>query len=151
VTAIATTGVWACTECRARFGAWLSRCPRCHHDLTEEATMPKITRTGGPSIDGIRVKTGPLAVTVEARTTDDEQGPVAVHPDEPDLDEPAVDDLAAEDPTEPTVGDDTAEVDQPARNASKAAWVDYAVAQGADRDEAEALGRDVLAETYGEA
>lgn len=37
----------------------------------------------------------------------------------------------------------------PAASASKAAWVDHAVAQGADRDEAEALTKDALVEAYG--
>lgn len=43
-----------------------------------------------------------------------------------------------------------AEVEMPARSASKAAWVDYAVAKGADRTEAEALKRDELVDRYGE-
>jgi len=36
----------------------------------------------------------------------------------------------------------------PARNASKVDWVDYAVVQGADRADAEALTRDELADRY---
>lgn len=37
----------------------------------------------------------------------------------------------------------------PAKSASKAEWVDYAVAQGADRAEAEAATKDDLVATYG--
>lgn len=37
----------------------------------------------------------------------------------------------------------------PAQSANKGAWVDYAVTQGADRDEAEGLTKAELAETYG--
>lgn len=37
----------------------------------------------------------------------------------------------------------------PAKSASKADWVDYAVAQGADRDEADASTKDDLIATYG--
>lgn len=39
--------------------------------------------------------------------------------------------------------------DRPAVNDRKAAWVDYAVAQGADRDDAEALTKDDLVDQYG--
>jgi hypothetical protein len=54
--------------------------------------------------------------------------------------------------SEPAAG---AEADQssaeaPPGNASKAAWVDYAVSQGADRDEAEGYTRDELVARYGE-
>lgn len=38
---------------------------------------------------------------------------------------------------------------QPKGNASKAEWVAYAVAQGADKDEADAMTRDALADKYG--
>jgi hypothetical protein len=38
---------------------------------------------------------------------------------------------------------------QPKGNASKAEWVAYAVAQGADHDEADAMTRDDLAAKYG--
>lgn len=38
---------------------------------------------------------------------------------------------------------------KPAGNASKAVWVDYAVSQGATRDEAEAKSRDELMAQYG--
>lgn len=39
--------------------------------------------------------------------------------------------------------------DRPAKNDSKAAWVDYAVSQGADRDEAEASTKDDLIAAHG--
>ena len=38
----------------------------------------------------------------------------------------------------------------PAKSASKAEWVDYAVSLGADRDEADALTKAELVERYGE-
>ena len=38
---------------------------------------------------------------------------------------------------------------RPAQNDSKSAWVDWAVTQGADRDEAEALTKAELVEFYG--
>lgn len=37
----------------------------------------------------------------------------------------------------------------PAKTANKAAWVEYAVSQGANREEAEAATKDDLAATYG--
>jgi hypothetical protein len=37
----------------------------------------------------------------------------------------------------------------PARNAAKAAWLSYVIAQGADPDDAAAATRDQLAERYG--
>lgn len=42
-----------------------------------------------------------------------------------------------------------AAADRPPRAANKAAWVDYAVAQGADRGEAEAMSKDDLVAAYG--
>lgn len=36
----------------------------------------------------------------------------------------------------------------PAKSATKAEWVDFAVSQGADRTEAEASTKDALIETY---
>lgn len=49
---------------------------------------------------------------------------------------------------------DAADVDspaEPAKSASKAAWVDFAVAQGADRDAAEAKTRGDLVDEFGTA
>lgn len=37
----------------------------------------------------------------------------------------------------------------PAKSATKAEWVDHAVSQGADRDEAEAMTKDELQSKYG--
>jgi hypothetical protein len=37
----------------------------------------------------------------------------------------------------------------PAQSAKKADWVDYAVSQGADRDEADASTKDDLVQQYG--
>ena len=54
-------------------------------------------------------------------------------------DVPAVAPAAADAPPTPV---------QPARSASKADWVDYAAALGADREAAEALTRDELVNHY---
>jgi hypothetical protein len=40
------------------------------------------------------------------------------------------------------------EVDRPAKSATKADWVEFAVTQGADRGEAEASTKDDLIERY---
>lgn len=40
--------------------------------------------------------------------------------------------------------------DAPPSNAAKADWVEYAVARGLDRDEAEACARDELVEMFGD-
>lgn len=40
--------------------------------------------------------------------------------------------------------------DAPPVSASKAVWVEHAVASGADRDEAEAMTKDELIDNYGE-
>ena len=40
-------------------------------------------------------------------------------------------------------------LEQPARNASQGRWAEYAVAQGADREEAAGMSRAALIETYG--
>jgi len=49
---------------------------------------------------------------------------------------------AAEDNPQPT--------ERPAKSAPKSAWVDYAVARGMDRDEAESSTKDALIERFGE-
>ncbi|MEK9521454.1 hypothetical protein MIU24_18970 [Streptomyces venezuelae] len=53
----------------------------------------------------------------------------------------------------PPSGDDNGngpdDIKRPARSASKADWVAYAVALGAEQDAAEQLTRDQLAEQYG--
>lgn len=54
--------------------------------------------------------------------------------------------------TEAVVDDDDAEdddVEAPAGNASKAAWLEYAEAQGADPDDLDDMSRDDLAEAFG--
>ena len=47
-------------------------------------------------------------------------------------------------------GDEESEDSAPAKSANKAEWVDYAVSQGADREEAEGMTKDDLTSTYGE-
>ncbi|MFG3037784.1 hypothetical protein ACGFYZ_12830 [Streptomyces sp. NPDC048330] len=53
----------------------------------------------------------------------------------------------------PPSGDDNGngpdDTKRPARSASKAEWVAYAVALGGEQDDAEQLTRDQLAEQYG--
>lgn len=48
-----------------------------------------------------------------------------------------------------TVSDEEAADEAPSKSDNKAAWVDYAVTQGADRDEAEASTKAELVEQYG--
>lgn len=50
---------------------------------------------------------------------------------------------------EADVPDEDTGVQLPARSASKTTWVDFAVAHGVDRSEAEAKTRDELADQYG--
>lgn len=52
----------------------------------------------------------------------------------------------ADDETPPEAA--AANGEAPARNASKDTWVEYAVSQGASRDEAEAMKRDELVDKY---
>jgi hypothetical protein len=51
--------------------------------------------------------------------------------------------------TAPSEDDGPAALERPARSASKAEWVAYAVAQGAEQDDAEAATKDQLIERYG--
>ncbi|CAL9480289.1 hypothetical protein SUDANB99_03068 [Streptomyces sp. enrichment culture] len=56
-----------------------------------------------------------------------------------------------QDPPHPPPNDDNGpdDIERPARSASKAEWVAYAVAQGADQDDAEQSTKDALIERYG--
>ena len=62
-----------------------------------------------------------------------------------------VPDWARDKITNPDVWSDGSDADngRPAKSDNKAAWVDHAVAHGADRDEAEAMTKDELVEQYG--
>ncbi|MFH8646095.1 hypothetical protein ACH4B4_17175 [Streptomyces tendae] len=63
---------------------------------------------------------------------------------------PAPDTGEDEPPHAPSSGDDGPDLTKrPARSASKAEWLAYAVAQGADEDEAEDATKDQLIEQYG--
>lgn len=67
-----------------------------------------------------------------------------------DVDEVDMGPIDMSDPGSVEAGVEGAEENQPpAKSASKAAWVDWAVAQGANRDEAEEQSRADLIETYG--
>lgn len=60
------------------------------------------------------------------------------------------DELVADDGSGgPAAGPEGSADEPPARSASKAEWVDYAVSQGADRGEAEAMTQKELVATYG--
>ncbi|RSS59573.1 hypothetical protein [Streptomyces sp. WAC01280] len=65
---------------------------------------------------------------------------------------PDVDEQSTDGPPPPS-GDDNGngpdDIKRPARSASKAEWIAYAVALGAEQDDAEQLTRDQLAEQYG--
>ena len=60
-----------------------------------------------------------------------------------DRDDPSLSTADTDDQPE----DDTTET--PAQSALKSEWVDHAVASGADRDEAEAMTKQELIDTYG--
>lgn len=67
--------------------------------------------------------------------------------DEPQPAPPQPETVEAE--PEPTPELEPAEVEPPKHYAAKPDWVDYAVSQGADRDEAENSTKDELIELYG--
>lgn len=89
--------------------------------------MAELTRIQHPDAEGY------LITTVDALPAREADGWHAVGTSWPDTEpEPAFDPDAA-----------------PSRSARKDAWVAYAVAQGADRDEAEAMTRSDLIDAYG--
>lgn len=49
----------------------------------------------------------------------------------------------------PAASQDAAESGAPSKSANKSEWIDYAVDQGTSRDDAEALTKAELIETYG--
>jgi hypothetical protein len=51
--------------------------------------------------------------------------------------------------TAPEGDNGPAALERPARSASKAEWIAYAVAQGAEQDDAEAATKEQLIEQYG--
>lgn len=68
-----------------------------------------------------------------------------VMPEDPDMGP-----LGLSDPGSVEQGAEGAEAsEEPAKSASKASWVDYAVSRGADREEADAMTRSDLIERYG--
>lgn len=73
-------------------------------------------------------------------------GPVSDDPDEQQAKETDVAQRVLVDGEPATV---VAEVSRPAQSANKAAWVDYAVSQGADRGEAEESTKAELIDEYG--
>lgn len=82
------------------------------------------------------------------RVSDDRTVLYALPEDQPDsLSEGATSNQADLDlpPADKPAGDGGA----PAKNATKDEWVDHAVAQGADRDEAESMTKAELVDTYG--
>ncbi|MGS2641685.1 hypothetical protein [Streptosporangium sp. G12] len=73
-------------------------------------------------------------------------GPVSDDPDEQQARETEVAERVLVDGEPATV---VAEVSRPAQSANKAAWVDWAVSQGADRGEAEGMTKADLIDEYG--
>jgi hypothetical protein len=61
-----------------------------------------------------------------------------------EADEAAEDEAAVEDDAAARDAVAVSDEERPARQASKGAWVDYAVSRGMDRDEAESMTRDQL-------
>lgn len=85
---------------------------------------------------------GPLVVSPEIHGS---QGVRPVRPGAVEVTNPAVQEVAETTHAAESVG---APVEAPAKNASKAAWVAYAVSVGGDQDEVGQLSRDELAERY---
>lgn len=98
---------------------------------------------------------GDLVPASHVRTDDNEDGWLIVGEDvQPREEWQAALEQAEEPPagqvdTQALADEVTAAADRPARNASKADWVGYAVSRGMDQGEAEAATRDDLIEQYG--
>ena len=128
--------LWHCTACTTAYSVGAPCCPHCGSTEHEEDGMPKITKHGGPSYEG-HVDVSPDDV------------------DEPDwapVEDVTPGDTAPEDVDEPTVEDDPAPdaPQSPARNASREAWEDYAVACGHNRDALGEFSRAELIELVGD-
>lgn len=109
--------------------------------LRDAAVDPRPGDYLAPTNAGQANPHGPLVVSPEIHGA---QGVRPVKPGEVS-DEPEVQESAEEAHTEAL---QDIPLEQPARNASKEAWVTYAIAQGADPDDAAAAKRDELVELY---
>ena len=99
---------------------------------------------------GAHVVTAPLVIVSDAEGKQTYLYTGALVPDFVDAErlEQLVADGVVADATPAAAADDTDKA--PGKSASKATWVEYAVSQGMDATEAEALTRDDLAEKFGE-
>lgn len=106
---------------------------------------PPLKATGYISEDAYKAS---LGESVVGEAIANEQEPVG--DEEATLEAEGVEKQDAGQGLNPSAEDGEEEEDEaPAKSASKADWVDYAVSQGADREEAESSTRDDLAKTYG--
>lgn len=109
--------------------------------LRDAAVDPKPSDYLPPTNAGKADPHGPDVVSPEihgAGLAEVVPGPVDPDPDDQEADETAA-----------TVEAADVVLEQPARNGTKAAWLAYAVSQGADEDQIHDLTRDELAEQYG--
>lgn len=138
------------------YGQGLPNYVRRTSRLRDAAVDPKPTDFLPPTNAGEADPHGPLVVAPEIHH-DGPKGlkPGVVHvgdPDKQEADETALAEAVLvenQDKVEAVAEADDDAGEAPSSNASKAAWVDYAVSQGADRDEAEELSRRNLIEQYG--
>ena len=119
------------------------------------ASGPAGIRPGEVFVEDIAKQETRETEFAEARLVDQATAGEAVAVEVPDLTERG--DLDLSDPGSAEAGRKAAEkvaaaqaaASAPAKADAKAAWVDYAVARGADRDEAEAQTKAELVDTYG--
>lgn len=116
------------------------------------ASGPAGIRPGEVFVEDVAKQEKRESEFVEARLIEQVTAREAVLGEVPDPDERG--ELGISDPGSAEMGAQAAEEiatssDKPAKADSKATWVDYAVSQGADRDEAEASTKQQLVDTYG--
>lgn len=155
--------LWHCMTCTTRYAESLDACPQCGsterraaHEVddewaresgeNEEGDMPKIYADGRPASNAAEaideavptVATEPeVAETVTAApesATEQVEAPAEPVEEEPAEEAAAVESTVAETP------------ERPGAKAPKTEWVAYRVAQGADRESAEAMTKADLAD-----
>lgn len=121
--------LWHCKDCTTAYSVGAPRCPHCGStDYTEDA-MPKIHADGRGVTDAADLTDGEHEVPGDGEPR---EGATVELGQEAEL-------------VSGGNGDAQPALELPARNASKADWVDAAVARGWDRGDAEKLNRDDLA------
>lgn len=140
--------LWICEGCGTAYAAGLSRCPHCQGtefheqgraEWIKEQNMPKITVHGG-------VSDAAAGIGPEPADTGEEDDMPVTNTTAPEGVEPAA---GPADEDETTADEETTDevLERPAVNDPKADWVDYAVALGMGRDDAEGhTKKDLIAE-----